>query len=711
MPDLLFEIGTEELPPGLINNLTKQIKNNIVKELNENYITVDEQEQIKTFNTPRRIAVLITNLPKTQPEKSLEIKGPPKNKAFDEAGNPTEVAKGFANKAGIPIEKLTTKNINNADYIFAITKTGGKDMKELLSTILPNSIKQTTGDKFMKWGNNTEKFVRPIRWIVALLDKNIIEFIFADVTSSNISFGHRFLGKKEIKIDTPVKYKDILEKNFVLVDQSSRQTYIEKLVFEAAQKLGGRPIYEKALLNEVCNITEYPSVVLCAFDEDFLTLPPKVIQTVLEKHQKYFVIIDSAGNLSSKFAVITNGTDIKNDKTKEQIKKGNEKVVRARLNDARFFYNEDLKNPFTYEARKDSLSKIAFQKKLGSMGEKVSRIIKLSEYIHKRLSAENIKLESSVSDIVKTAELCKLDLNTNMVFEFPELQGEIGSIYAAQNGFNKNITEGIREHYFPRFFGDNVPKSESGIIVSIADKIDNITCLFSIGKLPTGSADPFALRRQAQGIIEQILYKTWKLDISNLIDVLITNFLGTDFIKNKVGAGQEKPIKDFLLQRFISSMENLNYERDLIDAVISIKDPLQDIIAAKGKIKLLKESFVLSREKKYTPFLVAAKRLIRIVEKDANGNLDVHSLKTNEEANLYKLFDNINKKITSEKYHSQQELLDDLTTLTTPINNFFDNVLVNDPDPNIKKARQALLKKGKDLFEKICDFNKIIERK
>ncbi|MBI3308364.1 MAG: glycine--tRNA ligase subunit beta [Candidatus Melainabacteria bacterium] len=709
MPDLLFEIGTEELPPSLIEGFVSQLKENIIKGLEENFI-VCKKENTQTFSTPRRIAVLITDIPNIQPEKTLEIKGPPRNKAFDENGNPTQVAIGFTKKANITTDKLITKNINGADYLFASTKVGGKSTKELLPEILVSSLKQITGDKFMTWGSKSEKFARPIRWIVAILDKEIIDFTYANIKSSNISYGHRFLSEQEIKIEQPIEYKNILKENYVLVDSNERKSLIESLAYKLANKINGKPLIENKLLQEVTNITEYPGALLCNFDEEFLTLPPKVIQTVLAKHQKYFVINDRNGKLSSNFIVITNGTEINNETVKNQIKKGNEKVVRARLNDAGFFYKEDLKTPFTFETQKNSLSKIAFQKKLGSMEEKVTRIIKLSEYIYKRLVAENTKLESSIDDIIQTAQLCKLDLNTNMVFEFTELQGEMGSIYANANGYNKNISEGIREHYYPRFYGDSTPKTESGLIVGIADKLDNITCLFSIGKLPTGSADPFALRRQAQGVIEHTLNRNWNLDLTNLIDVLITNFLNTTSIKDKISGGQDKSIKDFLLQRFITSMENINYESDLIDSVISIRDPLRDIISAKEKIHLLKESFVLRNKERYLPFLIAAKRLVRIVEKDANGGLDKNNLKTNEEQNLYKLFEDINKKIASEKYHSQKDLLDDFTNLTNPINQFFDNVLVNDPDPKIKQTRQSLLKKGKDLFEQICDFNKIVER-
>ena len=705
MAGLLFEIGCEELPPEAISNLTDQIKTNITSTLNQNYIPIPEKE-IQTFSTPRRITIYISTLPAKQPIKNTKVKGPPKDKAYDSKGNFTQAALGFAKKNNINIEKLYVEKVNNVEYVFADIKLGGKDIKELLRETLPNSLKNTTGKKFMKWGDISEKFARPIRWIVALLDKEVIDFTYAGVKSSNHSFGHRFLSNKKIQITSPDAYKDELKKNYVIVSPEERKVLIKQNIANLTAQSGGIPIIEEGLLNTVVNITEYPSALLCSFDKEFLSLPPVVTETVLEKHQKYFVIKDkNKTSLLPLFIVITNGTEVNNEKIKLTVKSGNEKVARARLNDAKFFIQEDLKRPFTHEERIKDLSKITFQKGLGLMEDKVTRIIKLSEYIYKRLNAEKVKLEQSIDDVIQTAKLCKLDLSTSMVFEFTELQGEVGAIYSKESNHNNAISEGIKEHYLPRFYGDKMPKSDTGLIVGIADKIDNITCLFSIGKIPTGSVDPFALRRQAQGIIDQILYKHWKLDITNLVDVLITNFIDT-----KVEPDKEKSIIQFLTQRFITSMDNLKYENDLITSVVSVKDPLKDVISAQERVKTLKDSFASTNKTKYMPFLVAAKRLVRIVEKETNGGLDINKLNTNEEKILLKMFEDINKNIKSDKYKNHKEFLDELTTLTTPINTFFDNVLVNDPDPKIKKNRQSLLKKGKDLFENICDFNMITER-
>ena len=705
MAELLFEIGTEELPPGLIKSLTDQIRVNLINELATKDITVSETDT-KTFNTPRRIAIYIANLPQKQELKKIEIKGPDKSKAFDATGKPTQAGIGFAKKYNLEPNELEIKKVNNLEYVFAKTETGGKETINLLSEILPISIKQTTGEKFMKWGNNDEKFARPIKWILALLDNKVIKFNYANIESNYVSHGHRFLSTVPIKINSPGEYEKVLEQNHVIVCPEKRKEIIEKSIKEKTNLENGNPIIDPALLREVVNITGFPSSILCTFDKDFLSLPKCIIETVLKKHQRYFVLTNPKDKekLLNSFIVITNGTESISEKNQEQIKKGNEKVVRARLSDAQFFYKDDLKTPFTYESRGKKLTSITFQKGLGSMEEKVKRVTKLSEFIYENLSKDS-KLDITKDDITNTASLCKLDLTTHLVFEFTELEGEIGCIYAEANNFSEAVSKGILEHYYPRYLGDNHPKTTTGFIIGVADKIDNLTSLFSIGKIPTGSADPFALRRQAQGIIENILYKNINLNLTQILNHLVKNIADD---KTRTNLTNEKIvlIKEFLIQRFITIMESKGFETDLIQAVTSLGEPLSDIITARSKIEIIKDAFISSRSKLFKPFLTAAKRLVRIVESDTNGNLDINHLKTEYEKSLLMKFNEIEKKGSL----NYKEMLSEFITLTEPINKFFDNILVNDPDKKIKDTRQSLLKKGKDLFERICDFNKIQER-
>jgi len=685
MANLLFEIGTEELPPGSINGLCTQIKENILKDLTSNGIEVKDSDT-QTFYTPRRIAIIIKNLPEQLETKQIEIKGPPREKAYDQSGNPNQTAIGFAKKYNLEPKNLLTKTINGAEYVFLKATTGGQKTKEILTKVLPNSIRQTTGDKFMSWGNYDEKFARPIRWILAILDNEVINFSFAGVASDKYSYGHRFISDKRIEIKKPDNYESELQKHKVIASAEKRKAQIIEELKIKSNGIPGKLIEDQELINEVTNITEFPLGLVCQFDTKFSTLPAEVIKTVLKKHQKCFVFIGTDGSFSNHFIAVTNGI------SNISIENGNEKVVRARLNDAHFFFMEDLKRPFTFEERIKDLSKITFQKGMGSMEEKTTRIIKLAEKIYNESNNKDINKE----DLITVAKLCKLDLSTHMVFELPELQGKIGADYAKLNNYSKQVSEGISEHY------DHCPKSTIATIIGIADKLDNLICLFTIGKIPTGSTDPFALRRQAQGIIDSILESPdqLKINISKIIDFYIKE------ISMSTPKEIEIKIKDFLAGRLAFTMQSRYAASDIVASVCSIGDPLTNLDDTNEKIKSLSIYFADSKHDNFNTFLVSAKRLVRIVEAKANGSLDSTSLKTDYEMQLLKRFEELDK-INPKPYH---EFLNKLTTLTNPINTFFDKVLVNDPDPKIKQARQALLKRGKDLFEKICDFNQIIER-
>ena len=693
MADLLFEIGTEELPPGSITSLTNQIKENIKNELNTSNILINDNE-IKTFNTPRRIAIYIANLPTKQKEEILEVKGPSKQSAFDTNGKPTQAAVGFAKKYNLEPKDLIVKKINNVEYVFAVTKAGGKQISDLLSRILPTSIKQTTGEKFMKWGNTDEKFARPIRWILAILDSNVINFTYVGVQSSNCSWGHRFFSSNPITITSPNEYEKSLLENKVMVSFDNRVKKIQEESERILSNISRTIKTDLDLIHTIANITEYPIGILCSFNQNFCSLPRCILETVLKKHQKCFLVIEEDKTPSNQFITFTNGINT------TKVENGNEKVVKARLSDAQFFYLEDLKRPFTYEERIGDLSKITFQKGLGSMEEKISRLIKLSEHIYSSLSNPDFKKE----DLISAAKLCKLDLTTHMVFEMPELQGTIGAVYAKENKYNELICSGISEHY------EQCPRSQIGSTIGIVDKLDNIIGLFMLGKIPSGSADPFALRRQAQGIIDCILSNSLNnlfnnINLTSIIDYFI-NKIAHENIKKKITDNSRSQIRSFLIDRLTSSMDIVfGYEKDLINAVCSVGDPLASINSTRDKIKSINE-YYLHKKDKFVPFLISAKRLVRIVEPNTNGSIDMKSLTTEYEKQLLSRFDEIEKK----QHKNYEDFLHELSTLTDIINTFFDKILVNDPDPKIKQARQSLLKKGKELFEKICDFNRIIER-
>lgn len=705
MPELLFEIGTEELPPGLINSLTDQIKKNVINGLNEYNISY-KNESIQTFSTPRRIGLIIEGLPLKQEFKEVEIKGPDKEKAFDKEGRPTQAAIGFAKKYNLEPKDLIIKRINNAEYIHIKAKIGGQNTLDVLSKILPDSIKKTTGDKFMKWGNYDEKFARPIRWILAILDNQIIKFSYANLESSNQTHGHRFLSDKPITINSPKEYEKKLTENNVLVSRDKRLDNIKKQIESEAKKASGIVDIDKDLLDEVTNITEYPKSLICNFESTFLELPECIIETVLRKHQKYFVVKDpKTKKLTNNFIVITNGIEVENEKYKSHIKKGNEKVVRARLNDAKFFYEEDLKRPFTYEERIKDLSKITFQKGLGSMEEKVERIINFSDLIYNSLTNQGCKLRYPKQDLINAAKLCKLDLSTQMVFEMPELQGKIGTIYAQQKNNQQEIVYRSIEEHYTNTGNDNTIAQ----LIGIADKLDNILSLFAIGKIPTSSSDPFGLRAQTQWIliVIEIIQDQYKavFNLSKIIDSYKSQIASNE-LKAKLTNESLKRAKDFLVERLklrcLATHCGLN---DLVEATFSVTDPLSNIYLVQDNLTLLNSHFFEPNEEDKA-FLLAAKRLVRILEPNTNGNIELSMLKLEEEKMLFKMFE----EISNVEHEDLDEYYMALKRLVKPINNFFDKVLVNDPDIKIKQARHALLKKGKDLFEKICDFNLIQER-
>ena len=712
MPNLLFEIGTEELPPKVINDLSLQIKNNIINGLIENNIQVNVEE-IKTFYTPRRICVYIQNLLEIQETKIIEIKGPEKEKAYDLNNIPTKALLGFAKKHNIHLNEVFTKPINNTEYIFAKVTVGGKRTTELLREILPSSIKQTTGDKFMSWGMTNEKFSRPIRWIVSIFGKDVVVFSFAQICSDKYTYGHRFFGNKKIQLNNPDEYLRILKNNFVIADPNERKTLLIKILNEECKKNNANLSKDHlSLVEEVNNITEFPSVILCGFDKEFLSIPSKIVETVLEKHQKYFPLYKNNNqNLLPNFLVITNGIDKITEKIKEEVQKGNEKVVKARLNDAKFFLEEDFKTPFTYEARINKLSKITFQKGLGSMHEKVERIIKLSKYIYEILALSQDKINFyTKSDVIEVAKLCKLDLTTQIVFELPELQGKIGTIFAKKSGYSDMLASAIEEHY------TNTTKNNTAAqIVGIADKLDNIISLFSINKIPTGSADPFALRGQTQWLfnvidtIQELYSVIFKLSgvLNYYKDEVTTNEL-----KEKVQDKTISKVREFLIERLkLKFQTSYSGFYDLVESTFSVGDPLNNLILTKNNLRVISD-FLSNPKEEDKAFFFAARRITRIVEPLLNGSIDANILKSEEEKKLLELFKEIeaNKINFNDKYEDRLKYYNALKGLTNPINHFFDKVLVNDPDPTIRQNRHALLKKGKDLFEGICDFNKIKER-
>ncbi|MBS5289937.1 MAG: glycine--tRNA ligase subunit beta, partial [Veillonella sp.] len=494
--DLLFEIGAEEIPAGFMPNILGQLKTLAETKLNDAHLPF---ESIATYGTPRRLALIVKGLADTSAEISERHKGPSASIAYDADGNPTKAAIGFARGKGLDVADLVVED----GYIYAETKTAGVPAKDIVTDMLPQLITGLNFPKSMHWGNLDAKFVRPVRWLVALLDEEVIPVEFATVKSGNVTRGHRFLGADEITIKNAASYVDTLKENFVMVDQDARRELISKQLHDIAASKNASIVWDDDLLEEINYLVEWPTALCGGFEESYLALPDAAIITPMKDHQRYFPLVDQDGKLLPMFLTVRNGSD----HSIEVVQAGNERVLRARLDDAKFFFNEDRKKPLI--DRQDGLTKIVFQEGLGNLADKTERLLKLG-----RVFGEECGLHEDAAVVLERAtELAKTDLTTGMVTEFTELQGVMGKEYALLDGESEEVAEAIFEQYLPRFAGDVLPKTEAGKVLSIIDKVDNIVATFSRGLIPTGSQDPYALRRQTIGILNILLGSEWNISL------------------------------------------------------------------------------------------------------------------------------------------------------------------------------------------------------
>ena len=494
--DLLFEIGAEEIPAGFMPNILGQLKQLAETKLNDAHLPF---ESIATYGTPRRLSLIVKGLADTSAEISERHKGPSASIAYDADGNATKAAIGFARGKGLDVADLVVED----GYIYAETKTAGVPAKDIVTDMLPQLITGLNFPKSMHWGNLDAKFVRPVRWLVALLDEEVIPVEFATVKSGNVTRGHRFLGADEITIKNAASYVDTLKENFVMVDQDARRELISKQLHDIAASKNASIVWDDDLLEEINYLVEWPTALCGGFEESYLALPDAAIITPMKDHQRYFPLVDQDDKLLPMFLTVRNGSD----HSIEVVQAGNERVLRARLDDAKFFFNEDRKKPLI--DRQDGLTKIVFQEGLGNLADKTERLLKLG-----RVFGEECGLHEDAAVVLERAtELAKTDLTTGMVTEFTELQGVMGKEYALLDGESPEVAEAIFEQYLPRFAGDVLPQTEAGKVLSIIDKVDNIVATFSRGLIPTGSQDPYALRRQTIGILNILLGSDWNISL------------------------------------------------------------------------------------------------------------------------------------------------------------------------------------------------------
>ncbi|WGX76813.1 glycine--tRNA ligase subunit beta [Paraclostridium bifermentans] len=682
---LLFEIGVEELPARYVNSAMDQLKTNIVKSFNENRITFDE---VNVYSTPRRLTVIVNNICEKQSDLEEEVKGPAKRIAVDAEGNYTKPLLGFMKSKGIKEEDLYFKQVGKEEYAFGKIKQDGQLTSEVLKSILPEAIKSMTFPKAMRWGGKNMRFIRPIRWMVCILNDSVLAIELEGIVSSNTTKGHRFLGESEFKVNTLNEYLTKLEKNFVILNQDERKELIKKQCDDVAKSLGGEIEFDEELLEEVTHLVEYPTAFYGEFDEDYAKLPKEVVITPMKQHQRYFPVLKD-GKLLPNFIAVRNGDSHRID----NVKKGNEKVLEARLADALFFYKEDTKK--SLESYIEKLKTVVFQAKLGTVYDKSLRIEKLANDILEKLNETDIK-----EDTLRAAKLCKADLVTGMVFEFTELQGVMGREYAKVSGENENVAEAIFEHYLPRFAGDILPATKSGIVLSIADKLDSIAGFFAIGIQPTGSQDPYALRRQALGIINILMDNNLDISLRELVSLTLDNYSFIEFDKDEV----LNQIMEFFKDRIKNLFRDLGIRYDVIDAILSSN--IDDIADMYARAKAL-NSWIDKGE--LVEMLTAFNRVATLAEKAETNEVNINLMREEAEFNLYQQFQEISSNVEHLLANKEYtKALDAFASLRPAIDNMFDSVMIMDKDEAIKNNRLAILKQIYDIMLNICDLSKIV---
>jgi glycyl-tRNA synthetase beta chain len=690
MKTLLLEIGTEEIPAGYIEPALNTLSSNLLQKMTAARI---DHGKAKIFATPRRLTVEVKKVADKQTPMTSEVLGPPEKVGFDNKGQPTVAAKKFAEKIGVSVKALKVKDTDKGLYLCAKVTERGLPTRTFLKNILPEVILATPFPKSMKWAELDIEFARPIHSIVALLGDKIIPITLGDTRSGRYSYGHYFMHPGKVKISNPQDYLKTLRSVKVLADLAERRKRVEKEINKAAKKVGGAILPDDELVDIVKNLVEYPVATVGKFDQEFLEVPREVLITAMREHQKYFAVIDNKGNLMPCFVAMNNT------RTKDinLVATGHEWVLRARLADAQFFYKSDLKESF--KERVEKLKGVLFQAKLGSMYEKIKRVQKIAGFL-----AGAVDKDSDLQKEAKRAAwLCKADLVTQVVNEFPKLQGIMGRVYADINGEPANVSAAVEEHYRPIYSGGELPETRAGSILSIADKIDNICGFFSVGLIPTGASDPYALRRQGIGIIQIMLDQGFSFSLRGMIEKSLKLF-NIKSAKN-IGAIADK-VNTFLLNRMTHQLAEDEFSKDVVAAVASVSaDNLPDVWNRAQALQDLKIA------PDFEPLAVAFKRVVNIIKKAKvikTKPVNEGLLQHDSESALYSAFQDVKNKVSDniEKGNLQQAL-HEIASLRDAVDAFFDGVLVMAKDKKTRNNRLALLKHIADLFETIADFSKI----
>lgn len=685
MKELLFEIGVEEMPSSPLNNAIAQLERIVPQKFKDANIGF---ESFEIEATPRRIVLAMQGVTEAQPDEAQSFRGPAKRLGVKEDGSFSPAALGFARSKGISPEELIEKDVDGQIYLFAETLKEGRPSTEVLPEILSSLIDDIDWPKSMHWGESKLRFIRPLRWILAIFGGETLEMSYGELKASNLSYGHRFMNPELFEVSSFEQYKQELSNRHVVLSQKEREQVIRREIDELSSPYGEALIDER-VLSEVINLTEFPNVLVGCFDKEFLSVPKEIILSALSTHQRYFAISKTDGTLDNHFLVVSNGDPAK----AKGIIAGHEKVVLARLHDASFFVAED--SAVSLEEWKEKLKQVVFQQKLGTTYQKVERIERLSDFIAHELNLSG----EQIASIKRGASLSKSDLVTSAVIEFPELQGIMGSHYALADGEDPLVAQIIKEHYMPRFADDLLPTSVEAKVVALADKIDTIAGIFAIGRAPKGTSDPFAIRRSAIGIL-RILEQVEKLDLFALIAK------STELYKEQGLAPEVSAIQSFFIQRFERILKE-KYPYDSVDAVISHFDgnPYDTRLRAAAL-----SAFRHSQEKDSENLFAAYKRALNLCDESVGTKVDASLLSDTERA----LVDRITQSLasTAELISGKEykEALEVFATLRKPLDDFFEAVMVLDPNEDLRRNRLAILNNLVKLFARFADFSKIAQK-
>lgn len=684
--DLLLELGTEEIPARFISSTKKSMKSFLEKKLKELRISFDS---VNIKSTPRRFSIFINKLSEKQTESIEEIKGPSRKIAFDENNNPSKALLGFLKSKDVSIENIKFVKNGNEEYVYVQKKLESLKTESYFKEIFEQMIDSLSFPKPMRWGGNKIKFIRPIRWILCLYGNEVPELEMFNLKASNLTRGHRFLGKSYIEISSIGEYEKALEENYVILDDQKRRELIRSQIEKIAENLNSTYMEDEDLLEEINYIVEYPTALYGQFKEEYLKLPKETIITPMKEHQRYFPVVDNNGNLVNKFITVRNG----NDYMIENVRKGNEKVLDARLSDAKFFYEQDTSKKL--EEYVQRLNTIVYHEKLGTMHDKMQRLQSLSKSYAKLM-------ETNELDAQRAAYLCKADLTTSMVFEFTELQGTMGYYYANISGEKKEVSNAILEHYLPRFSGDEVAKSKLGVVLSLADKFDALAGFFAVGIKPTGSQDPYALRRTALGILNTLIENKLLLSTKILIKCALDEY------KDKIEFNFDEvylDILEFMKLRLKNILLDKKIRYDVVDAVIN------DISFVYGTFE---KAVQLEKWLSDSDNILNLNTFIRVYniskETEVTDKIDAQLFEQNEEKQVYSKYLKILpivEKLNIDLMYI--ESLKQLSSMTLEINNFFDNVMIMVENDKIRNNRLVLVNAIKSMIFEIADFSKIVE--